>query len=195
MSVSKIDTWIRAGYELLGAEGMDGIKVERLAKILNLNKSGFYHYFGTMESYLKRLLHHHVNLAKTIASELSNCQNIDPALLLLIVKHKAFFLVESQLLVKSRPARCTEDVDEAGRIVNKELLPLWRKTSDIPEDSSAALGFLNIIRHFFYARMDPDNVNYAFLHGLAAETQDVLDKIMMDKHVSLHHSEGPRSSN
>jgi AcrR family transcriptional regulator len=51
MTISKINTWIKAGYKLLGTEGMDGIKVERLARILDLNKSGFYHYFGTMEFY------------------------------------------------------------------------------------------------------------------------------------------------
>jgi len=192
MTHSKIDTWIRAGYKLLGTEGMDGIKVERLAKILALNKSGFYHYFGTMEAYVKSLLDHHVSLAKNIASEIANCQNIDPDLLLLVVKHKQFFLVESQLLVKSRPAHMDEDLDEAGRIVNEQLLPLWRKTSDIPEDASAALGFLNIIRHFFYARMDGEHIDYEFLHALAVETQDVLDKIM-DRNVSTPHQQGPTS--
>jgi len=190
MTLSKIDTWRKTGYKLLGTEGMDGIKVERVAKILDLNKSGFYHYFGTMERYVKRLLYYHVGLATTIASEVAKCQKIDPDLLLLIVKHKAFFLVESQLLVKSRPAHLDEDVDEAGRIVNGELLLLWRRTGDAPEDSSAALGFLNIIRHYFYARMDPENVSYEFLHELAAGTQDVLDKIVRDKHVLSHHPEG-----
>ena len=181
MTLSKVDTWIKAGYKLLGTEGMDGIKVERLAKILDLNKSGFYHYFGSMDSYVKSLLQYHVRLASTIASEVANCENIDPDLLQLIVKHKTFFLVESQLLVKSRPAHIDEDVDEAGRILNEVLLPFWLKTRDLPEDRVAAMGFMNIIRHFFYARIDPENINYEFLHALAVETQDVLDKIMMDK--------------
>jgi AcrR family transcriptional regulator len=195
MTLSKIDTWIKAGYKLLGTEGMDGIKVERLAKILDLNKSGFYHYFGAMELYIKRMLQYHVGLATTIASEVARCQNIDPDLLLLIVEHKSFFLVEAQLLVKARSSHLDEGVDEAGRIVNDELLLLWRKTCDVPEDSSAALGFLNIIRHFFYARMDPENVNYEFLHGLAVETEGVLHKVIMDKHVSSHNIESSASSN
>jgi hypothetical protein len=104
--------------------------------------------------------------------------------LLLIVKHRAFFLVESQLLVKSRWAHFDEDIDEAGRIVNEELLVLWKKASDAPEDSSAALGFLNIIQYFFYPRMDPEHINYEFLHSLAVETQEVLDKVI-DRHVPI----------
>jgi len=186
MTRSKIDIWIKAGYKQLGTDGMDGIIIEKLAKILDLNKSGFYHYFGTMEYYVKSLLHYHVKQAKTIASEVAKCNKIDPDLLRLIVKHKGFFLVESQLLVKSRPSHFDENVDEAGKIVNEELLPLWRKVRDLPEDHSAAMGFLNIIRHFYYARMDAENINYGFLHALTVETEDVLDKIM-DKHVSAPH--------
>lgn len=184
MSTAKIDTWIKAGYELLATEGVEGIKVERLARILALNKSGFYYYFGTMDVLIKKLLQHHIHLAKTVAGELATCGNIDPDLLLLIVKYRTFFLVESQLLVKGRSILQYADVDEAGRIVNDELLRLWGKTRELPEDTSVSLAYLNIIRHFFYARISPENMNYGFLHSLAAETQDVLGKVMMDKHVS-----------
>jgi hypothetical protein len=48
----------RAGYELLSTDGMEGIKVERLARNLALNKSGFYHYFKAMDVFVKSLLRH-----------------------------------------------------------------------------------------------------------------------------------------
>jgi len=187
MTASKIDTWIQAGYKLLATEGMDGIKIERLAKILTLNKSGFYHYFGTMESYHKNLLRYHIRIAKGIAAEIASCQNIDPDLLLLIVKHKAFFLVESQLLVKGRPTHVDDQVDEAGKIVNEELLPLWRKTDELPEDDSVALAYLNIIRHFFYGQVDAEHINYEFLHKLTVDTKGVMNKVIMDRHISSHY--------
>ena len=186
MTTSKIDTWIQAGYNLLATEGIDGIKIERLAKILQLNKSGFYHYFGTMESYVKNLLQYHICIAKGIAGEIARCQNIDPDLLLLIVKHKVFFLVESQLLVKRRPAQIDDQIDEAGRIVNEELLPLWRKTNELPHDDSVALAYLNIIRHFFYAQVDAAHINYEFLHKLTVDTKEVMDKVIMERYVSSH---------
>jgi len=189
MTLSKIDLWISTGYKLLGTEGMDGIKVERIAKILALNKSGFYHYFGNMESYMKCLLQYHVSMARKISSEIARCQNIDPDLLRLVVKRKGFFLVESQLLVKSRPTHVDEDLDEAGRIVNDELLPLWRKMRHLPEDPSAAIGLLNIIRHFFYARMDGEHINYEFLHALTVETQVILDKTMARQFSSPQHQD------
>jgi len=190
MAASKIDTWLKAGYKLLGTEGIEGIKIERLAKILDLNKSGFYHYFGTMEGFIKSLVQHHIQKAKVIAEEIASCQTIDPDLLLLIVKHKGFFLVESQLLVKSRPPHADEEVDEAGKILNEELLQLWRKASTLPQDDSVALAYLNIIRHFFYARVDAEHINYEFLHRLTVETKGVMDKVITEQHLSSHGLEG-----
>jgi len=184
MSKLKIEAWVKAGYKLFGKEGMEGIKVERLARNLQLNKSGFYHYFGSMKTYLKSLLQYHVGMSKSIAEEIEDCENFDPDLLNLIIKHKAFFLVESQLLLKSKPSYFGSEVDEASKIINKKLLPLWRKETQLPEDSVVALSYLNIILHFFYARLNSDNMSYQFLHSLTFETEAVLNKVMDEKSIS-----------
>lgn len=183
MSASRIETWIQPGYELLGAEGIDRIKIERLARILKLNKSGFYHYFGNMRSYIEALLQYHISMAKRVATEIADTRNIDPDLLQLIVKHKSFFLVESQLLVKSRPAPGYTNINEAGKIINKELLALWKNTQGLPDDMSVAHGYLNIIRHFVYARIDTNNISYEFLHKLSVEIKEVLERTLREKNI------------
>jgi len=181
MTGSKVETWIKAGYELLGQEGMEGMRIERLARSLHLNKSGFYYYFGDMSAFMKGLIKYHVGRAKVIGMEIAMCENLDPDLLLLIVKHKEFFLVEAQLVVKSRVSHYYEDFDEAGIMISKKLLPLWKKSRNQIEDPAASLAYLNIIRHFVYARINPDNINYEFLHELAVETKGVLDKVIVKK--------------
>jgi AcrR family transcriptional regulator len=184
MSELKIETWTKAGYELLATEGLAGVKIERLARILSLNKSGFYYYFGTMEGFLKHVLQYHIRMAGAVATEIARCETIDPDLLHLIIRQRTFFLVESQLLVKSSHAHADHDVDEAGKIITKELISLWRRIGDAPEEESVVYAYFNIIRHFFYARIDPDNINYTFLHGLAEETNEVLKKMPISRHVS-----------
>ena len=192
MSKIKIEAWVKAGYKLLGKEGIEGIKVERLARILQLNKSGFYHYFGSMDSYVKGLHQYHVNMAKAIAKEIAVCESLDPDVLQLMLKHKSFFLVESQLLVKSKTTNYfSSEFDEAGKIVNRELLPLWRKATQLPENSEVALSYLNIILHFFYARINCDNLNYEYLHALTFETEEVLNKVMEEKHLSSENIKKP----
>lgn len=186
MSKIKTDAWIKAGYSILGKEGIEGIKVERLARILDLNKSGFYYYFGSMETFLHKLIRYHVSEAKVVAQELSGCVNLDPDLLMLVIKHKTFFLVESQLLVKCRPSQFGADLEEATNLVNKEILPLWRTATQLPEDLHAALAYLNIINHFFYARISSDKMNYDFLQSVAIETKEVLNKVVDEKQRNLN---------
>jgi len=188
MSKIKTEAWVKAGYKILGEEGIEGIKVERLARTLELNKSGFYHYFGSMNNFLQELLCYHVSEAKLISQEISECANLDPDLLLLIIRRKAFFLVESQFLIRCKPSQFGSQLDEASKIVNKEILPLWRTATQLPEDITAALAYLNIIHHFFYATIDSDKMNYMSLHSLAIQTNDVLNKVVAGKHVVMKGS-------
>jgi AcrR family transcriptional regulator len=51
--------WTEEGYNIFAKEGLDAIQVERLARILHLNKSGFYHYFGDLEGYCVELIKMH----------------------------------------------------------------------------------------------------------------------------------------
>lgn len=180
----KIESWIKAGYKLLGQEGLDGVKVEKLAHTLDLNKSGFYHYFGSMKSYVKTLLQYHISQARAIAAEMAGCEKIDPDLLLLIVKYKIFILVESQLVLKSKSLSSFKDLEEASKILSEAFLDLWRRSSgtkEIPKNINLTSAYLNVLRHFFYAQINPENINYKFLRTLIIETKGVLENASMDK--------------
>ncbi|HTF21135.1 MAG TPA: TetR family transcriptional regulator [Chryseolinea sp.] len=183
MTLLKVDTWIKAGYDLLGREGVEGIKIERLARILHLNKSGFYYYFNTMDGFLRSVLEYHIRMAREVAAQLSACKSVDPDVLLVIVRFKSFFLVESQLLSRNRNVPLHLDVDVAGRIISDELIRLWQRTGEIRYDTSTVLAYLNIIRHFFYVRITAEEIDYEFLRSIAAETRDVLEKVSSDRHL------------
>jgi AcrR family transcriptional regulator len=40
------EAWIKKGYSLLAKEGLSGIQVGSLARMMGVNKSGFYLHFG-----------------------------------------------------------------------------------------------------------------------------------------------------
>lgn len=179
-----MEVWIKEGYQILALDGFEGIKIERLARTLHLNKSGFYHYFGRMKTYVDSLLEYHIRGANKIARDIQRCKSIDPDLLKLIVRHRTFFLVESHLLVKSIPTHGAKNFGEAGKIIIEQFLKLWKKETTVPEDSDVARRYLDILRHFFYARINPTNINYEFLHQLAVETKDVLNLVIEEKQLS-----------
>ncbi|HTE32714.1 MAG TPA: TetR/AcrR family transcriptional regulator [Chryseolinea sp.] len=166
---SKIEKWIKAGYQLLATDEIDGINIEKLAKALKANKSGFYHYFGSREEYFKSLIKHHIDRAQLVAAEIQHCETIDPDLLMVIVKEKTFFLVEAQLLLNGKHLKVELDTTEAGRIIADELVALWRKHNEPSGDLKGALATVDIFRHFFYARVDAQNISYKFLQGLLEE--------------------------
>ncbi|WP_026968002.1 TetR/AcrR family transcriptional regulator [Algoriphagus terrigena] len=192
MTQSRIDIWIEAGYKLLAKEGLEGLKIERLARVLNLNKSGFYYYFGTLDSFVKQLIEHHVGMAKAIAEEIAICDDIDPDLLLLVIKHKIFFLAESQLLVKNRQVDL--DADEAGKIINDGVRSLWAKITGEPNDPRVSSALLSMIRHFLYARIDERNLTYEFIHQLSVETKEVFAQINLGRDISSPDNKAESSS-
>jgi AcrR family transcriptional regulator len=51
-----VDDWIQAGYEILAAEGMKALKIDRLCSHLGVTKGSFYWHFDGMPSYRTALI-------------------------------------------------------------------------------------------------------------------------------------------
>jgi len=50
------EDWIRAGFEILKAKGINGVKVEAMARKLRVSKGGFYGYFINREAFRQAML-------------------------------------------------------------------------------------------------------------------------------------------
>ncbi|HTF22274.1 MAG TPA: TetR/AcrR family transcriptional regulator [Chryseolinea sp.] len=79
-------TWVSEGYSLYAKEGKDGIQVERLARMVGVNKSSFYHYFGDLEGYHAEILRLHERNVDMFLRELQLTTRVDPDYMLLLVK-------------------------------------------------------------------------------------------------------------
>jgi AcrR family transcriptional regulator len=169
--------WIKAGYELLAKEGPDGIKVEKLARQLGLNKSGFYHYFGDREMYFHQLNEFHLQLIKKFHNEISNLRHFDPDYLKLLLKYKTSLLVQSQL---RRHENITVFKDTFNKVVNsteRKSLRLWAAYLKLSENDPAALKLWKIIRDLFFLRLDPDKLNLNYLRSLTEEIKVIVAEI------------------
>ena len=56
MSDGKDDVWVEAGFEELGRSGIEGVRVEVLAKNLGVTKGGFYRRFADRAALLNAML-------------------------------------------------------------------------------------------------------------------------------------------
>jgi AcrR family transcriptional regulator len=169
--------WLNLGYELFAQEGTGGIQVERLARILKLNKSGFYHYFKSPDNFLNELFDYHRTLAHKMAEETAGCERLDPDYFRVVVKFKVFVLVQSQLARKKDHAVFGTVLNEVRDITNKPLLPLWQKTFSLPNDMELVLQHFSLYRNAFNAQATMDNVTYDFLHDMMVDSLNLMREV------------------
>jgi AcrR family transcriptional regulator len=174
--VKNSSAWIEQGYNLFAKEGLGGIQVERLARMLGLNKSGFYHYFGDLEVYCGELLKFHIIKTNQFLNDVAKIETIDPEYLHLLIKHQLAIMFQMQLLRSNhnesfyRVARTIEEKEDAL------LGEVWSAYLGIPTETEVAVRYFNIVRDMFYARMSLQNMNYTFLLKLMNTAKVVVEQ-------------------
>jgi AcrR family transcriptional regulator len=169
--------WTEEAYTLFAKEGPDGIQIERLARILQLNKSGFYHYFGDLEGFTAALLHLHEKKAEDFLEDIRHVNSIDPEYLHLMVRHKVPILFHIQLIQTKNPVF----VDLANKIDAREdeiLRGVWTDYIGFHDNADLAMQYFNLVRDMFYTRMSFQNISYPFLHDLMTEAKVLMQQFV-----------------
>lgn len=69
------ENWVELGYKLFSEDGINGVVVEKMAKVLKVNKSSFYWYFNTKKDFVNEIISFWISLeTKSIISKLENNQ-------------------------------------------------------------------------------------------------------------------------
>lgn len=163
--------WIEAGFELFAQEGLEGIQVERLSRILKLNKSGYYHYFGNPERYQGVLMRHMHKQADLMVTEIRACAEFDPGFLHLMVKHKLTILATMQLVRNRNVPMLMETYREVTHKIDTALLPLWAEYIGLAHNQPLALRYFEMIRDMFFSRITENTLHYDFLVMVATEAK------------------------
>jgi AcrR family transcriptional regulator len=174
MSNSKAyQAWINAGYDLFAQEGYDGIQIERLARIIDMNKSGFYHYFGDRDTYFKHLMQHHLNNADRLVDAVQSMHSFVPDYIQFLMHFSTPILVHKQLVRESHHPLFTTTFIEGNKKVDPTILPLWANFIGMREDPVLASRFFEFFRDMFFVRVNKQNLNYEFIHALCMEAKDI----------------------
>jgi AcrR family transcriptional regulator len=169
--------WTELGYDLFANEGIDGLQVERLARILQLNKSGFYHYFGDLEGFCAELISLHKKKVSYFLQEVSLTQKIDPDYLLLLIKHAATVMFQVQLTRNKNGHSFYQESEKVDRRVDVALRDLWTDFLGIQNNPDLAMRYYDIVRDMFYTRISFQNLNYPFLHNLVTDAKLLIQEI------------------
>jgi len=169
--------WIETGYELFAREGPEGILIEKIARSLGLNKSSFYHFFGTLEIFYEQLMQYHYNKIDLALKEGQLALGLDPDYLNNVVKHKVSFMVQVQLTRHKNIPLFSKAYLHVNQKIDQSVILLWNKYLGVFDNDNLSLLCLGFVRDAFYARVSFENFDYYFLHGLATEAKRVVDEI------------------
>jgi len=179
--------WTEKGYELLAIEGLDGIQVERLARMLQLNKSGFYHYFGDLQGFCDELMVLHLRNADLYMRDLKEINSIDPEFLNLLVKYKTPIMFQLQLIrSKNNEAfyKAAEKIDQREEII---LRSLWTDYIGFHDNPDLAIRYYTIVRDMLYARLSFQNMNYPYLRSVMNEARELMQQIVRQSAVEIEN--------
>lgn len=166
--------WIKAGYECFAHSGQSGLKIEVLARIVGKNKSSFYHYFADLELYIDELLEYHIKQSRIIAEKERKAQNINPALIDIIVEHKTDILFNRQLRINRNNKKLLNTLEKSNEIIGNDFIILWVRDLDLTLSHKQLESIFELALENFYLQINPDNLNHQWLSNYFSNLKKIM---------------------
>lgn len=168
--------WIETGYQMFAETGPGGFNVEKLAILVGLNKSGFYHYFIDRDIFFQELMDYHCQMGEKFAIELSQLNEFLPGYINLLVKYSTPVQIQIQLRRNFNIQLFKVSYYKVKNRNNVFQIPLWAKYLDI-KDLQLANELFEIISDLIATRHESNKVNIDFLKGIFEGMKITIDKI------------------
>lgn len=155
--------WIETGYKLFASSGLQGIKVEPLAKKVGISKSSFYHHFADMDIFIDYLLKHHLTQAYLLAEKEKACNTINPELINVLLAHKTDLFFNRQLRVHRDKEVFNKTLIQANQAVGYYFVDVWVKTLNLKINQQQLEGIFELAIENFYLQITPETLTFEWL--------------------------------
>lgn len=166
--------WMNAGYAVFSEEGPSGIQVERLARDLDKNKSGFYHFFEDREKFFELLMKEHLGRLDLLSFQIRRIKSFDPEYIQFLMENRETVLFQMQLVRNRENPLFGITMEQFSARVTSAVLPVWSNYLGTSVTVSGKLW--GIIRDTFYSRVTPDNFNFEWMSELSKEVKKLICK-------------------
>lgn len=178
-----LNRWLETGYLLFGKEGPEGLHVERMARMLGLNKSGLYHYFGDLDTFIDDLLQMHRNNVKELTEKFRQGRRFDPDFYNVLLSNKPIVLCHMQLVRFRHEKRYPTVYQELNALIDPQIVRLFAPHVGLDDQPDLAARFFDQSRDMFYSRITEENLNEAFLRNLVDEVRGLIrDFLVQNPH-------------
>lgn len=174
--INSKNTWIEAGYSQFGVEGLEGLQVERLARIAGLNKSGYYHYFGDREIFLEYLLDYHLKEASSMPEDFLKIQKFDPEFMEVLIKHTPKLMFHNQLVRNRHEKLLEKNYLEVNQMIDPIVSKVFGDFIGLNDQQELASRYYNQVRDTFYSQITFKQMHYPFLRTFMYEAKDIIQR-------------------
>ena len=182
--MSKESIWIKTGYRIFAIEGPNGLKVEKLAKISQKNKSSFYHFFSDMEIFISKLLKQHIEQILIIAEKETDTKSINDISEILI-EHKLDLLFNRQLRIYRDILHFKKCFLKTNEILMPAFLPVWKEIIGLNENSYLAQMVLLLSIENFFLQITNETLNEIWLKKYFSEIKTMVSFIQKSNSKNL----------
>lgn len=166
--------WLLCGYGLFAKQGPSGLKIEVIARQVNISKSSFYHHFADLEVFIETLLKYHLERALIIADRERSCKKVVPDLLNLLLEVKQDLLFNRQLRINRDVSQFRKCFETASKEVGQAIIGIWAETLGLTDNSYLAGIVLNLSIENFYLQITEETMNYEWLLNYIRELQTMV---------------------
>ena len=174
--------WIELGYRSFAYDGPSSLKIERLSKAVNKNKSSFYHLFADLELFIQRLLGFHVEQAKYIAEKEAKASN-EEELIEILISHKVDLLFNRQLRFHRENPEFEYCFNKINQITIPAIMPVWKEIIGLADNSSLAKTVLVLSVENFYLQITDANLNEKWLKAYFKGVREMINQFRVNSNM------------
>ena len=175
-------SWIDKADEVFSKEGPSGLKVERLAKLVEKNKSSFYHHFADLEVFTEILLDYHLEQAVILAEKEAKCSGED-AFITLMMEHKQDLLFSRQLRIHREIPEFEKCFCTTNEMSMPNFIPVWSQMIGLEANQKLAGTVLRLSIENFFLQITEDTLNPEWLCAYIANIRNMVHEF--DKTVKI----------
>lgn len=169
--------WVLVGYDIFASEGLNGLKIEAIARKVKINKSSFYHHFADIEIYIEYLLDYHVAQIKKLVEEEKACSSINPDWINVLLRYKTELLFNRQLRINRNHKELKRCFEKTTRMAESDIILVWNGFIGIhnqPELSSNL--FILAIESFFF-QITEDTIDFEWMENYFGLIQNTVKQM------------------
>lgn len=162
-TMTSADKWIQAGYSCFSKAGLQGLKVEAMARQAGISKSSFYHHFADVELFTERLMQYHLQQVSVLAAKERQVRCIDPELIDVLLQHEDDLLFSRQLRFAQQHPLLAHTLQRSNELVGTDFIRIWKADMRLQLTDIQLLALFTLAIENFFLQLHPGRFNRLWL--------------------------------